>query len=159
MTYGPAVQTIVILLIAGAVLLLLETFLPGMIAGVIGCLCLFIAVVSAYVDFGPRTGTGVLLGVMAGLVAGSLAWVKFFPGSRMARVFISDRTIGNVDAEQTSLLQHTGTALTTLRPSGAALIDGRRVDVVTEGALIESGTPVKVVAVEGLRTVVRQISA
>ena len=38
-----------------------------------------------------------------------------------------------------------------------ALIDGHRVDVVTEGPMIESGTPIKVVATEGLRTVVRAL--
>jgi len=31
------------------------------------------------------------------------------------------------------------------------------VDVVTEGALLDPGTPVKVVALEGLRVVVRAI--
>lgn len=150
-------QTIIVLLAAGAVLLLLETFLPGLIAGVIGCLCLFLAVVFAYADFGPRTGTGVLLGVMAGLVLGSLAWIKFFPDSRMAKAFISKRTIGDTGAEQPSLLNQTGSALTTLRPSGTALINGHRVDVVSEGEMIERGTAIKVVAVEGMRTVVRAV--
>jgi len=41
-----------------------------------------------------------------------------------------------------------------LRPAGMALINGRRVDVVTEGAMIERDTPVRVVAVEGMRVVV-----
>jgi membrane-bound ClpP family serine protease len=31
------------------------------------------------------------------------------------------------------------------------------VDVVTEGAMIERGTPIKVVATEGLRVVVRAV--
>jgi membrane-bound ClpP family serine protease len=44
-----------------------------------------------------------------------------------------------------------------LRPSGTASINGRRVDVVTEGGLIERGTAVKVVAVEGARIVVREV--
>jgi membrane-bound serine protease (ClpP class) len=113
------------------------------------------AVVMAYSDFGARTGNLVLLVVVAGLIAGSLAYVKFFPDSRFARVFVSQRVIGDVGAEQPELLNQTGTALTTLRPSGMALIAGRRVDVVSEGALIEKGAAVKVVAIEGMRTVVR----
>jgi membrane-bound ClpP family serine protease len=36
-----------------------------------------------------------------------------------------------------------------------ALIDGHRVDVVTEGGMIEKGAAIKVVATEGMRTVVR----
>jgi membrane-bound serine protease (ClpP class) len=57
--------------------------------------------------------------------------------------------------EKPELLNQTGSALTNLRPAGTAIINDRRVDVVTEGAMIERGTPVKVVAVEGMRVVVR----
>ena len=46
-------------------------------------------------------------------------------------------------------------ALSHLRSSGSAVINGQRVDVVTEGAMIEKGSDIKVVAVEGLRVVVR----
>jgi membrane-bound serine protease (ClpP class) len=47
--------------------------------------------------------------------------------------------------------------LTKLRPSGTAVINGKRVDVVTEGAFIEPGQSIKVVAIEGLRVVVRAV--
>jgi membrane-bound serine protease (ClpP class) len=57
--------------------------------------------------------------------------------------------------DRPELLNGIGTAVTQLRPSGVATINGQRVDVVTEGGLIERGTPVKVVAVEGSRIVVR----
>ena len=42
-----------------------------------------------------------------------------------------------------------------LRPSGTALIDGERLDVVSEGDFVEPGQKVRVVKVEGLRIVVR----
>ena len=60
-----------------------------------------------------------------------------------------------MDNTRTDLLGKSGVAKTALRPSGSALIEGERVDVVTEGNLIEAGTPLRVVAVEGLRVVVR----
>ena len=148
---------VIILLLAGAVLLVLETVLPGLIAGIVGFVCLVTGVVVAYTDHGVPTGNFVLILTGAGLIVGWLLYLKFFPGSRAARLFISERSIGDVDAEQTSLIGQSGTALTNLRPSGTASINGHRVDVVTEGDLIESGTPVKVVAVEGLRTVVRAL--
>jgi membrane-bound serine protease (ClpP class) len=44
-----------------------------------------------------------------------------------------------------------------LRPSGNAAIGDRRVDVVTEGTMIDKGTPIRVVAVEGSRVVVREV--
>ena len=144
------------LIVAGAVLLLLETVLPGMIAGILGSICLVAGVMLGYSNFGSRTGNIILAGVAAGLLAGSLVWVRFFPSSRIARVFISHHTVGEIGTEQPELLQKTGVTLTLLRPSGTAMIDGKRIDVVTEGHPVERGVAVKVVAVEGLRVVVRE---
>jgi membrane-bound serine protease (ClpP class) len=50
----------------------------------------------------------------------------------------------------------TGVALSDLRPSGIASIDGERVDVVTEGEHIPEGEPIEVVSDEGYRRVVRR---
>lgn len=147
--------TVVTLILAGAALLLLETILPGMIAGIVGVGCLVAGVVVAYTSFGSQTGNLVLLAVVVGMIILTLCWMKYFPESRFARVFISDRTIGDLGVEKPELLNQTGSALTNLRPAGTAIINDRRVDVVTEGAMIERGTPVKVVAVEGMRVVVR----
>ncbi len=150
-------ELVITLLVVGVILLLLETVLPGAIAGIVGIICLVAGVIEAYVQFGATTGNYVLLGVAVGLVIGLWLWVKYFPTSRFGRKFVLHRIGGNVDAEQPELLNQTGTALTSLRPSGAALINGRRVDVVTEGAMIERGQAVKVVDIEGLRVVVRAI--
>ncbi len=150
-----AMTTVVILLVVGAVLLLLETVLPGMIAGIVGSLCLVGAVLVAYDTEGPRVGGYVLLGVLVGLALGTMLWLKYFPDTRFARLFISQKTVGDLKADKPELVGATGTALTHLRPSGMALLQGRRVDVVTEGAMIERGTAIKVIGVEGLRVVVR----
>ena len=75
------------LILAGAALLLLETVLPGLIAGVLGLICLLSGVIVGYAKFGAPTGNLILLGVSAGLVVGTLAWMKYFPSSRIAKVF------------------------------------------------------------------------
>jgi membrane-bound serine protease (ClpP class) len=62
-------------------------------------------------------------------------------------------------AELSAYAGGTGTAITNLRPSGTALINGRRVDVVSRGEYIEKNTPVTVVAVDGNRVVVKQVQA
>jgi len=49
----------------------------------------------------------------------------------------------------------TGTASTLLRPAGTSEIEGRRTDVVTEGAFVPAGTRIKIVAVVGNRVIVR----
>jgi len=149
--------TVVTLILVGAALLLLETVLPGMIAGIIGLACLVAGVAVAYLNFDSRTADFVLLAVVVGLVGGALCWFKFFPESRLARLFISQRTVGDIGTEKPELLNQTGTALTTLRPAGTAVINAKRVDVVTEGPFIERGSAVKVVAVEGARVVVRAL--
>ena len=59
--------------------------------------------------------------------------------------------------ERKDLIGREGTVLTELRPAGSALIDDAPVDVVSEGAYLEKGTAVKVIAVNGNRVVVRKI--
>jgi len=144
--------------VVGAVLLLLETILPGLVAGFIGLSCLLAGIVLSYSRFDSRTANLILVAVLLVLVGGFASWMKFFPDSRLGRVFVSKRVVGNIDAEQPELLHQSGVAHTPLRPSGTAVINGRRVDVVTEGPFIERGARVKVVAVEGVRVVVRACS-
>ncbi len=45
---------------------------------------------------------------------------------------------------------------TPLRPSGAVVLDGERIDVVSEGNYIDRGKDVIIVKVEGSRIVVRE---
>lgn len=135
----------------------LEAFLPGLITGILGFLCWVAAVFFAYRDFGLQTGNLVLGGVLVGLTIGAFCWLKFFPESRIARRFTSRSAVGELGVVKPELLHHTGVAITQLRPSGTAFINGKRTDVVTEGALIEQGASIRVVAVEGMRVVVREV--
>lgn len=50
-----------------------------------------------------------------------------------------------------------GVALTPLRPSGTAEVEGQRLDVVTSGEFIAPGSRVTIVKVEGTRVVVKQL--
>ena len=52
-----------------------------------------------------------------------------------------------------------GKTVTGLRPSGIALIDGRRVSVTTYGEFIQAGAEVEVAAMMGARVVVRESEA
>ena len=151
-------ELVITLFVVGAILLILETVLPGMIAGAIGLLCVIAAVIQSYVAFGPQTGTAVLFATLVILMGGTMLWMRIFPQTRMGQIFTSRSTVGDIKTERPELVNQTGSALTPLRPSGTALINGRRVDVVTEGGMIERNTPIKVVAVEGMRVIVRALS-
>ena len=61
-------------------------------------------------------------------------------------------------ADHRDLRGRSGTAVSYLRPAGIASIDGRRVDVLTEGEFIAQGTPIRVVRVEGARIFVEPVS-
>ncbi|MEG3070416.1 MAG: NfeD family protein [Candidatus Syntrophopropionicum ammoniitolerans] len=52
-----------------------------------------------------------------------------------------------------------GTAFTPLRPAGTAEVAGQRLDVVTEGEFIHSGMQIRVIKVENIRIVVKEIAA
>jgi len=147
------------LLLAGLFLLALEIILPGLVAGIVGLVCLGAGIVLAYRDFGAVGGNAAFALTGTLLVVGFFVWLRFFPGSALGRRFVSHGTVGDIGTEKPELVDQSGTALTHLRPSGAALIGGRRVDVVTEGPMVERGSPLRVVAVEGIRVVVRKTTA
>ena len=150
--------TVVILIAAGFVLLAAETVLPGLIAGLLGFVCLISAVVTSYSSLGVNAGHLTLIVVLIGLSIGTIAYFYLFPKTRMGRALVSHSTAGDLGAERPELLDQTGVAYTHLRPSGTALIDGKRIDVISEGNLIERGTSIKVIKVEGSRVIVRTIN-
>lgn len=145
------------LLIAGAALLLAEIFLPGMVAGVLGVVCLLGAAVVGFAEFGPKTGSLIL---MAELVAGTILtvlWMRYFPKTPLGRKYILDpSTAAHASKESEKWLGQVGLAVTDLRPAGAARIAGTKVDVITMGDHLESGTKVKVVRVDGPSIFVRR---
>ena len=52
-----------------------------------------------------------------------------------------------------------GKVLNDLRPSGFALIDNKKVDVVTTGEFIVKDSEVEVIATEGQKIIVRSVDA
>ena len=66
---------------------------------------------------------------------------------------------GYVSSEsKEDLVGKQGKVLTELRPSGSVLVEGRPVDVVSEGAFIGKDEVVEIVAVHGSRVVVRKVA-
>jgi membrane-bound ClpP family serine protease len=108
---------VVTLLIIGALLLLAETILPGLVAGSLGMLCLLGAVITAYSEVSPEAGHLTLATVIGGLGIGIFLWFRYFPSSALAKPYISDTVIGGLDNTRSDLLEKTGTAKTSLRPS------------------------------------------
>jgi membrane-bound ClpP family serine protease len=60
-------------------------------------------------------------------------------------------------ADFTDLIGHRGTAATNLMPAGKATVEGRLIDVIADGDIIDRGTPVEVVSARGSRVMVRAV--
>jgi membrane-bound serine protease (ClpP class) len=142
-------ELIVFLLVAGAMLMLLEPFFPTLIAGLIGLACWASAVAVVYSRYGTTAGHITVAVVLAVGLAGTWFYFTRLPASRIAKPFRSASVIPTDNAGKTHLLNQSGVAVTPLRPGGMAEIAGERVDVVTSGEPLERGSAVTVVAVEG----------
>ena len=156
--------------LAGLILLALEVLvIPGFgIAGVLGILALVGSLVLSLV--GPGFTTTFLLAaagrvVFALLIAllASLVLLRFLPRLPFGRRLVLRRGLSAAEGfasapeSDTQWLGKTGHATSPLRPAGIADIDGRRVDVVSDGEHIDAGQAVRVTRVDGNRIVVRHI--
>jgi len=154
------VELFTILIIAGLFLIGAEIFRPGGVIGFIGGLCLLAAVVVGFIAFGLQGGLLVALAVVVLAGVCLVIWVKYFPRTRMGQsLTLSDdgKSFKSASPEFMDLLNKEGVAFSILRPAGIAKIDGKRVDVVADGSWIESGKPIKVTRVEGVRILVKEI--
>ena len=145
---------------AGIVFVALEMLFPtvGLLA-VLGVAAMLYSVVLAL--GGDINAIYALLAAMAASAIIFALIVNRLPSSRLWKKFVladkSSRERGYVSSETKNyLLGKEGIVLTELRPAGSAIFDDAPIDVVSEGAYIEKGETVKVVAVNGNRVVVRK---
>jgi membrane-bound serine protease (ClpP class) len=161
-----------ILFVVGVTLILIEIFvIPGFgITGVTGIVLVFLSLIGAMTRMVPGgpwlpAWPDVQLPIfkttlaLVGTGAGMLLLGRFLPRSRLFnRLALSASTSAaegyTAAPDTTSLVGQTGIALNALRPSGAARINGQRLDVVTSGEFIEAGEAVQIVEAHGNRLVV-----
>jgi membrane-bound serine protease (ClpP class) len=78
-------------------------------------------------------------------------------GPRLRPDLADEHAAGTLSEQPRLLVGQEGTALTGLRPAGKAKINGRLIDVVSDGPFIPQDRRIEVVAVSGNRVVVREI--
>jgi membrane-bound serine protease (ClpP class) len=163
----------ILLLLLGLGLLALEIFvLPGFgIAGIAGIVCVGASFVLTLLalpwkvawnlglvsDALERVAFSLLATIVLGVVA-----LRFLPKTRAGRGLVlasaTRQGEGYVSAPiELELLGVDGVAATDLRPGGKAELNGRRIDVLTDGEFIERGSPVRVVQANAGRVVVRRV--
>jgi len=154
---------VIALALAGLIGILFELHVvPGHgLAGLLGTLALVAAVVLA---FGLAF---IFVAVQAISIAIVLSAIVLFLSSRVFPESAFFRRIAFVGVQGpeyvasrdfSDLAGKTGFATSYLRPAGVASIDGRRVDVLTEGDFVQAGSPIRVNRVEGARIFVRPLA-
>lgn len=154
---------------AGVLLLLLEVFvIPGFgIAGILGILALLagimLSTLGAGASFDALLAAATRLGLsMVIAIGASLLLLRYLPRTPMGRQLVLQTGLGagsGYTSEPLSdheLVGKTGIAASSLRPAGIASIQGRRIDVVSDGDYIDAGEAIQVDHVDGNRVVVRR---
>ncbi len=153
---------VIALALAGVLGILFELHVvPGHgVAGTVGVLALAAAIVLA---FGYAF---IFVAVQALSIAIVLSVLAFFLSTRLfpESAFFRRIAFAGVQGadyvasgDHRALVGRTGVATSFLRPAGVAQVDGRRVDVLTEGDFVPAGSPIRVSRVEGARIFVDRV--
>ncbi len=158
-----------LLVSAGLSLLALEIFvIPGFgVAGIVGILALLSGVTMGLVGQGAttlamlyalsRVGMALVVSVVIAMIA-----MRYLPRSRMGRRLMLETELPSGSGVELARpdddrwMGRVGHASSALRPAGIADLDGERVDVVSEGEMIDAGAAIVVSRVDGNRIVVRR---
>lgn len=157
----------VVLVVLGLALIAVEIFiLPGFgIAGFTGVFFLSWGLLMAMVQRMPgapiipswdalqipllNLSGSFILAVLLSMIVG-----RMMPRSRLFRVFRLEESLTTekgyvASRDQQRLIGMQGVAVTPLRPTGTALIDDQRIDVVTDGLYLDTGARIRVEEVSG----------
>jgi membrane-bound serine protease (ClpP class) len=149
------------LIVLGFALLVAELLFPS---GLLAVFALAMVIVGVSLTFSQDTTTGVVtLGLVVLLLPllGTFLiriWPKTWLGKRLfltpTEEVSAAQPPGHLELEQ--LIGRYGRTLCDLRPSGVANFDGKRVDVITEGLMVDTDQWVRCVDVRAGRVIVRR---
>ena len=151
--------------VLGIGLLVIEAFvIPGFgVAGIAGIGCIIYSVFFIFENAYQTEQAIFFLGVSV-LITTALLFVAvyFLPRTRAWQHLVlqteigSDKGFHSAVEDYSEHLGQTGVALTALRPAGTAMIENKRLDVVSVGDFIDVDMPVRIVGVEGSKIVVEE---
>lgn len=147
----------IVLQTLGFLVILAEIFIPSL--GVLTAIALGLFIYSLYLvfttisTFAGMVFVGVDLVAVPVLLILGMKLLAASPLSLKNRLSSKEGVVSQALNLKT-FLNKKGKAVTTLRPSGTALIEGKRLDVVTNGDYIEAQTPIIVTGVTGNQIIV-----
>ena len=154
-----------LLLLLGMILIVLEVFLPT--AGVLGFLsvaAILCGIGLAFYNGGLTIGFSFLIVTAVVLPVILTVAFRLFPDTPIGRRLLpnlptSEEVLPDNEERRVlrGLLGKVGQAKGPMLPSGAIVVEGRTINAVSEGQLIEAGTNVRVIEVRAGRVVVRPL--
>ncbi|MDY0222182.1 MAG: NfeD family protein [Desulfobacterium sp.] len=150
-----------VLQLVGVAIIIVEIIIPS--GGIISILAALVFGYSLYIAFtqiSPGMGMLFVLADMIIIPAFVYVGLKMIARSPVTLRSTLSRAQGVVSEEPgiEGYAGKEGLARTDLRPAGFAVIDGRRVDVVTRGEYISKDTPIVVHGITGNQIIVRKKS-
>ncbi len=137
----------------GFILLFLEILIPS--GGILGILSIACTGFGIFCFFNQEQVTMGVLSIV-GFGAYGFFMLRFILRRVSFKASLSPDTSTSVDPRiDDDLVHQKGVTVTALRPAGMALINGKKVDVVSIGDFIDRDIPVQVLDISGNRVVVR----
>ncbi len=144
----------------GVVLFLAEYFLPTggflLVGGTLVCAA-GVAVIALYGE--PVEAVAALVVLCVGVPLGGSVMISVWGKRMAAKHGPAEETRPAVVSDLEPLRGRFGRTLSPMRPAGTVEIDGRRVDALTEGVMLEANVWVKCIDVRAGTVVVRQVPA
>lgn len=155
--------TIATLAFFGLLLMMLETFLPGWITGILGFVCLVMALtltlnseeLSGWSTWGRR---GLAACILFFSTVSLLVWLKYVAVKFWNRTLTLTTQIESPDNSHQPALNSQGVAVTELRPLGRAKIGGKHWEVRCEDGFTPEKTTIRVTGSEPGNLIVRVVS-
>ncbi len=155
---------LVLMAFIGLLVAVAEVFFPSF--GVLSVIAAVMTISSVFLAFGHGTTTGMLFFVGVGVALPTVVIMAFriLPRTAVGKQLLlagptfqpSGKDVRDADLDD--FVGMAGLAATTLRPSGTIEIDGRKLDAMTRGEIIDPGTPVRVLQVELAQLVVTTVT-
>jgi membrane-bound ClpP family serine protease len=149
---------------AGFLLLIADLFLMSGILAMLSLGAIVIGVILTFLGGGVSVGGITALVVFVVLPLLIRLFLYFWPRTSLGRNFFlteqpEDATVAAlpVNQELEHLKGRIGRTLSALRPAGMVDFDGRRVDTITEGMMVEAGQLVRCIDVRAGKVVVRPV--
>jgi membrane-bound serine protease (ClpP class) len=149
---------ILIFYLGGITLIFSELMLPGAILGILGAAGVIASAVLVGMEY-PEHAFFIIAAQVVGVVGAVALGFKLLPHSPFTKGMILSESGGEwvSNTSDDKLVGLEGEVYSPLRPAGKVLLEGKRVDAVSSGSLIEKGARVRVTEVHGNRVVVEEV--